>query len=83
MALALAAAPGADLPHATHAQRAVARYLLHRAGDPVDPTWLPADPAAQAAAARLAALPAAAQHDWLTTQLSAVRAGTLTIAELP
>ena len=36
-----------------------------------------------AAARRLAALPAAARHAWLTAHLSALRAGRLTLKDLP
>ncbi len=45
----------------------------------------PAPPAKQviAAARRLAALPAATRHAWLATHLSALRAGQLTLAQLP
>jgi hypothetical protein len=46
---------------------------------------LPAARQAQvnAAARRLAALPAAARHDWLASHLAALRAGHLTLAQLP
>jgi hypothetical protein len=36
-----------------------------------------------AAARRFAALPAATQHAWLATHLDALRAGHVTLAQLP
>lgn len=83
IALALVDSPGTAPRHATPTQRAVALFLLDQAGDPVDATRLPADPAVRAAAARLAALPATTRHDWLAHHLAALRAGTVTLAELP
>jgi hypothetical protein len=43
----------------------------------------PATGPVYAAAGRLAALPAAARHAWLTAHLAALRAGLLTVADLP
>ncbi len=46
----------------------------------------PQEPASEpvyAAARRLAALPAAARHDWLAAHLAALRAGRLTLGQLP
>ena len=43
----------------------------------------PATGPVYAAARRLAALPAAARHAWLATHLAALRAGRLTLRELP
>jgi len=40
-------------------------------------------PQAHAAAERFAALPAAARHAWLATHLAALRAGHITLAQLP
>ena len=40
-------------------------------------------PPIAAAAQRFAALPAAARHAWLTTHLAALRAGRITLAQLP
>jgi hypothetical protein len=39
--------------------------------------------AVSAAARRFAALPASARHTWLATHLTALRAGTITLAQLP
>jgi hypothetical protein len=36
-----------------------------------------------AAARRFAALPPAVRHDWLVTHLAALRAGRITLAQLP
>ena len=40
-------------------------------------------PQIAAAARRFAALPAAARHAWLASHLAALRAGQLTLAQLP
>jgi hypothetical protein len=37
----------------------------------------------QSAARRLAALPASARHAWLVQHLAALRAGRITLAQLP
>jgi hypothetical protein len=58
------------------AQRAVLAALLHTSG--LERT-APADPAAR----RFAALPAAARHAWLAEHLAALRAGRITVAQLP
>jgi hypothetical protein len=42
-----------------------------------------ASPAVSAAAARFGALPAAARHAWLAAHLAALRAGRITLAQLP
>ncbi len=47
------------------------------------PGPLPAKGPVYAAARRLAALPAAARHAWLASRLAALRAGQLTLAQLP
>jgi hypothetical protein len=40
-------------------------------------------PASHAAAERFAALPASVRHSWLADHLAALRAGQLTLAQLP
>ena len=40
-------------------------------------------PQARAAAQRFAALPAATRHAWLAAHLAALRAGRITLAQLP
>jgi hypothetical protein len=79
------------------AQQAVQAALLRGAGIPfaAQPELIagaenvpgpgpgPATGPAYAAAGRLAALPAAARHAWLTAHLAALRAGRLTVADLP
>jgi hypothetical protein len=67
----------------TSAQRAAALYLLDQAHYPASPGLIPADPAVTAAARGLAALTQAARHTWFTAHITALRAGTLTLAELP
>jgi hypothetical protein len=67
----------------TPAQRAAALYLLDQAHYPASPALIPADPAVTMAARGLAALMPAARHAWLTAHMAALRAGALTIAELP
>ena len=46
------------------------------------PALTPGSPA-DAAAQRFAALPAAARHAWLAAHLTALRAGRITLRELP
>jgi hypothetical protein len=46
------------------------------------PAWRPGTPA-YAAARRFAALPAAARHAWLARHLTALRAGRITLRDLP
>jgi len=79
------------------AQQAVQAALLRGAGIPfaAQPALMaaaenfpgavpgPATGPVYAAARRLAALPAAARHAWLTAHLSALRAGRLTLKDLP
>ena len=87
---------GAGLRPGTPAQQAVQAVLLDGAGVPfaaqpkllgiVDgppPSSGPAAAAIATAARRLAALPAGARHAWLTAHLAALRAGLLTLAQLP
>ena len=40
-------------------------------------------PGVSAAAQRFAALSASARHAWLATHLAALRAGTITLAQIP
>jgi hypothetical protein len=86
-----------DGPGASQAQNAVAAAVLLAAGpgpavaspasagesdpDPA-PAVAPGTPAYQAAA-RFAALPASVRHTWLTGHLAALRAGEITLAQLP
>ena len=67
------------------AQQAVESALLTRAGGPGAGTSRQAvsGPAVSAAAARFAALPAAARHAWLVAHLAALRAGHITLEQLP
>jgi hypothetical protein len=84
-----------DGPGATPAQRAVAAALRISAGLPEAvlqsaPTRqrpsgaiVPLPVPVQAAARRFAALPASARHAWLVQHLAALRAGRITLAQLP
>jgi hypothetical protein len=64
------------------AQRAIQAALLKAAGLPGSPEGgLPAP--AYAAAMRFAALPAVTRRAWLETHLAGLRAGRLTIGQLP
>ena len=67
----------------TPAQRAAALYLLDQAGYPASPLLIPTDAAVTAAARHLATLTPAARHAWFTTRIAALRAGNLTLTELP
>jgi hypothetical protein len=82
-------------PRASAAQVAVQMALMLAAGKPSDdqsasgaqagspqPAFEP-HPAEFAAARRFAALPAAARHAWLVRHLVALRAGQITLAQLP
>jgi hypothetical protein len=64
----------------TPAQQAVESALLRIAGSP--PAAGPG-PAVAIAAERFAARPAGARHDWLAAHLPALRAGHLTLAQIP
>jgi hypothetical protein len=79
---------------ASPAQKAVREALLSRAGALASQAGLsradqprqqgpPLSAATQAAAQRFAALPAAARHAWLVQHLAALRAGRVTLAQLP
>jgi len=84
--------PGA-VPPTVQARQAVQEGLLMAAGFrlPAQPQqlyaygWPGALPTSQARAAaeRFAALPAAARHAWLAAHLAALRAGHITLAQLP
>jgi len=64
------------------AQQAVEDALLTAVGSqPLNPAVHSAG--VSAAARRFAALPASARHAWLATHLTALRAGTITLAQLP
>ncbi len=67
----------------TPAQQAVEMALLKAAGVQKPPHVPPPPAAISAAASRFAALPAAAQHAWLVAHLPALRAGHITLAQLP
>jgi hypothetical protein len=67
------------------AQQAIKAALAQVAGVPPDsgvPPLPPGSPA-DAAAERFAALPAAARHAWLVDHLTALRAGQITLGEIP
>lgn len=67
---------GGDRRGMTAAQQAITDALLKTS------TLPPGTPAA-AAAQRFVALPPAARHAWLTQHVAALRAGQVTLAELP
>jgi hypothetical protein len=54
-----------------------------RSGNPAGPGPAPGAAAQLAAVLRFAALPAAARHAWLVTHLAALRAGRVTLSEIP
>ena len=84
-----------DGPSATPAQRAVAAALRTSAGLPQsvlrsapsrqrpNGAIVPLPAPVQAAARRFAALPAPARHAWLVRHLATLRAGRITLAQLP
>jgi hypothetical protein len=70
----------------TPAQQVVQTVLQKAIGsqwDPPGPGDGPESPAMTAATARFAALPAGARHAWLAAHLAALRAGRITLAQLP
>ncbi len=78
------AGSGADvLTTGTPAQQAVEIALLEAAGVQKPPHVPPPPAAISAAASRFAALPAAARHAWLAAHLPALRAGHITLEQLP
>jgi hypothetical protein len=88
---------GAGFGSGSQAQQAVQAALLREAGIPLAaqrklvgitangpaPAPGPAAGPVYAAAGRLAGLPASARHAWLAAHLAALRAGRLTLKELP
>ena len=82
-----------DGPSASQAQQAVAAALKMSAGLPPSSQPAPSMPSPTArvplpapvrsAAQRFAALPASARHAWLVQHLAALRAGRITLAQLP
>jgi hypothetical protein len=82
-----------DGPGASPAQHAVAAALTMAAGLPLSSPPAPGMPSpaaivplpvpVQSAAQRFAALPAPARHAWLAKHLAALRAGRITLAQLP
>jgi hypothetical protein len=70
----------------TPAQQVVQTVLLKAIGSQWEspgPGGGPESPAMTAAAGRFAALPAGARHAWLAAHLAALRAGHITLAQLP
>ncbi len=67
---------GGDRRETTDAQEAIAEAILKTS------TLPPGSPTATAAQ-RFAALPSAVRHAWLTSHVAALRAGQITLAELP
>ncbi|MEU5940158.1 hypothetical protein ABZ807_13385 [Micromonospora sp. NPDC047548] len=67
---------GGDRREKTEAQQAVAEAILKT-------STLPPGTRTAAAAQRFAALSPAARHAWLTSHVAALRAGQITLAELP
>jgi hypothetical protein len=74
--------PGPGGLSGTQAQQAVEAVLLRAVGVR-DRRTHSADRAVSAAARRFAALPAAARHAWLMANLAALRAGHVTVSQLP
>jgi hypothetical protein len=73
-----------DGPGSSQAQNAVATALMMAASyDPDQSPDVAPGTQAYAAAERFAALPAAARHAWLVRHLATLRAGLLTLAQLP
>jgi hypothetical protein len=76
-------------PGGTPAQQAVELALLQKAGTPTQTGSGPGNgqhakaEQVAAAATRFAALPAATRHAWLAAHLAALRAGHITLAQLP
>ena len=94
---AIVAGVTGDGPGASAAQQAVTAALMMAAGQPAQgpppgippgiqpgtPIWPAPGSPAYAAARRFAALPASARHTWLVRHLAALRAGQVTLAQLP
>jgi hypothetical protein len=67
----------------TPAQQAVMNGLLKAIGTAAPPTRQTQEAQFTAATARFAALPAATRHAWLLQNLTALKAGAITLARLP
>jgi hypothetical protein len=95
---AIVAGVTGDGPGASAAQQAVTAALMMAAGQPAQgpppgipsgiqpgtpPIWPAPGSPGYAAARRFAALPAPARHAWLVRHLAALRAGQVTLAQLP
>ena len=77
-------APSANGPETGNlAQQVVETVLLRRVGLTDGTLNPPTNAAAVAAIRRFAALPAATRHAWLAAHVPALRAGQITLAELP
>jgi hypothetical protein len=83
IALSLFISPNHPVQWATPVQRSLALSLLQQAHLSVDPHVFPPNQAVTAAAARLMSLSPAARNAWLGTHLAAIRAGSLTLQEIP
>jgi len=77
--------PASDPQSCASAQAVIGRWLLHRVGiaDERSSGLFPNTPATSAAMDRFAALDATVQRDWLATHFADLRAGRLTLEELP
>jgi hypothetical protein len=73
----------ADNNGGTPAQQAVESALLTAVGGQPQSGQPTPSPAVSAAAARFAAMPAATRHAWLAAHLPALRAGHVTVAQIP
>lgn len=84
LALSLFLGPRTAPRQANAVQRALALYVVQQSHSPADPTLLSTeDYAVTSAASRFAALPTEARATWLSTHLTAIRAGQLTVEEIP
>jgi hypothetical protein len=82
--MALSLFTNTDIREPTGVQRALAIYVLQQAHDKLDHSGLdPNEPAVAAAAHRFAELSPTARNAWLATHLAAIRAGHLTVEDLP
>ncbi len=85
----LTASGALDWNTGTPAQQAVENGLLKAIGSPPYPACGPwvqqctQQPQVAAVAARFAALPAATRHAWLATNLAALKAGQITLVQVP
>jgi hypothetical protein len=84
VALSLFVGPQTAPRQATTVQRALALYLVRQSDSTADPGLLSTeDPRVTSAASRFAALTSEARTTWLSTHLTAVRAGQSTLPEIP